>query len=73
MNGHRTHTLVRLAVSLAAAALPVFLVAQSSYPPHGPTIAPVPPNGSPAVPYPTPHTGDAQSQWNMELAGWNDL
>ena len=69
MQAHRSHPLARLALLLAAAAVPVSLLAQSSYPPNGPAIAPIALNGSAAPPYPRPQNGDLQSQWNMELAG----
>ena len=58
---------------LLAVAAPATVVAQVSYPPHGPTTPAVRLNGSPAPPYPTPNPGEQQSQWNMELAGHNDL
>jgi hypothetical protein len=58
---------------LLAVAVPATLVAQVSYPPHGPASPEVRLNGSPAPPYPTPNPGEQQSQWNMELAGHNDL
>jgi hypothetical protein len=46
---------------------------QPGYPPNGPTIAPVPLTGNAPVPFPAPKNGPEQSQWNMELAGHNDL
>jgi hypothetical protein len=44
-----------------------------TYPPHGPTIAPIRSNDSAGVAYPTPKSRHEQSQWNMELAGHSDL
>jgi hypothetical protein len=73
MHACRNHTRAGLALLLAAAMVPVSLLAQSSYPPNGGTIAPIPLNGSAAPPYPRPQNGETQSQWNSELAGWNDL
>jgi len=69
----RHRSLQLLVLFLLAAAVPATLVAQVEYPPHGPTIPPVPLNGSPAPPYAAPQAHDQQSQWNMEQAGWNDL
>jgi hypothetical protein len=60
-------------VVLLAVAVPATVVAQSSYPPNGPTIPAVRLNGSSAPPSPAPNPGEQQSQWNMELAGHDDL
>jgi len=73
MHALKNHTLAFLALLLTTAAVPGSLRAQVAYPPNGPSIAPIPLNGSAAPPYPTPKSEGAQSQWNMELAGWNDL
>jgi hypothetical protein len=62
-----------LALLLLVVAVPASLVAQQTYPPNGPTIQPIALNGSPAPPYPPTNPANQRSQWNMELAGWNDL
>src|SRR4051812_34975253 len=72
MHARRPLRLSLTALVAAAMAASVSLYAQS-YPPYGPTIAPVPLTGNAPPPYPTPKTGAVQSQWNMELAGWNNL
>lgn len=73
MRSPRFKTLALLALLVLVVAVPASLVAQQSYPPDGPTIAPIVNNGTPAPPYPAPGPDDQQSNWNMELAGWNDL
>ena len=73
MHARETWSRRLLAVSLAVAAVPVLLRAQSLYPPNGSTIAPIVNNGSAPPPYLTPKKGSEQSAWNMELAGSNDL
>jgi hypothetical protein len=57
---------------LLAAAPPLFVMAQS-YPPDGPAIPTVALTGAPASLEPAPNAPDQQSQWNTELAGFNDL
>ena len=44
-----------------------------SLPPDGPGIPTIALTGAPAVQEPAPNPPDQQSQWNMELAGFNDL
>jgi hypothetical protein len=64
--------------SLLAAAVSAAAIAQTAYPPTGPTIPPValtgggtpPPTAAPA---PAPAGRDRASQWNMEVVGHNDL
>ena len=56
MHARRRWSLPLLMLFLVAAAAPGSLRAQSVYPPNGPTIAPVPLNGSAAPPYPTPNS-----------------
>ena len=73
MRTRRSQCLGLFALFLLAATVPASVVAQVNYPPYGPTIAPVPNNGNAPPPYPTPKTGSEQSNWNMELAGHNDL
>ena len=58
---------------LLVVAVPATVVAQTSYPPDSSTTPAVRLNGSPAPPYPTPNPGEQQSQWNMALAGHDDL
>jgi hypothetical protein len=65
--------IVWLLVSVVAAAMSASLLAQVNYPPHGPTIAPVMNNNNAPPPMPAPKGWNEQSNWNMELAGWNDL
>jgi hypothetical protein len=61
-----------LAFTLGAGALPVAAENQS-LPPDGPAIPKVSLSGAPASQEPAPGPADQQAQWNMELAGWNDL
>jgi hypothetical protein len=68
----RPHPAVLL-VFVLSVAMPLVAAGQANYPPNGPTIAPVPLTGSAPVPFPAPKTGPEPSQWNMELAGHNDL
>jgi hypothetical protein len=50
------------------------LAAQNqSLPPDGPAIPKISLSGAPASQEPAPGAADQQAQWNMELAGWNDL
>ena len=70
---HQDRSLWPVALFMLAALVPVSVVAQVNYPPYGPTVAPVPNNGSAPPPYPTPKPGAGQSNWNMELAGHSDL
>ena len=44
-----------------------------SLPPDGPGIPTIALTGAPAAQEPAPNPPDQQSQWNMELAGSNDL
>ena len=55
-----------------AAATPLSVAAQS-FPPDGSAIPTVALTGSPAAKEPAPNPPDQQSQWNTELAGYNDL
>src|SRR5580700_10962780 len=55
-----------------ASAMPMPVFAQS-LPPDGPGIPKIALTGGPAVQEPAPNPPDQQSQWNMELAGFNDL
>src|SRR5215472_327020 len=61
-----------LVLFLVAVAAPLSVGAQS-FPPDGPAIPTIALTGSPAVKEPAPNPPDQQSQWNMELAGFNDL
>ena len=60
-------------VTLLTSALSGTAAGQSAYPPNGPTIPPVANNGVQAPPFAPPTTGPEGAQWNMELAGHNDL
>ena len=75
MHARRSWRRPLLVLFLLAAAFPVFVMAQA-HPPNGPTIPPVALTGGgapPPTPEPVAGPRDKQSQWNMELAGHNDL
>ena len=73
MREYQGRTLGLAVLFLVAFALPGSIAAQGVYPPNGPAIAPVPLTGSAPPPFPTPKPGGEQSEWNMELAGHDDL
>jgi hypothetical protein len=54
MRACRSRSFGLFVVFLLAAAVPASAAAQGDYPPNGPTVAPVPLNGSAAPPFPTP-------------------
>ena len=71
-DGMRVHQRLNLELFLLcvmAVAAPASAVAQVTYPPHGPTIAPVMNTNSTSPEMPAPKGGAQQSNWNMDLAG----
>src|SRR6202162_914762 len=68
-NGRGFHLCLLL---FLASAMPMSVFPQS-LPPDGPGIPKIALTGGPAVQEPAPNPPDQQSQWNMELAGFNDL
>src|SRR6201981_2843192 len=65
-------SLQQLFLLFLAMAAPISILAQN-LPPDGPAIPTIALTGGLAVQEPSPNPPDQQSQWNMELAGFNDL
>ena len=62
-----------VALTVLAGALPLASQTPQSLPPDGPAIPTISLTGGPASQEPKPTPADQQSQWNMELEGFNDL
>ena len=76
MRTHRPWGLHFFGSCLLAAAVAATVMAQTTYPPNGPSIPPVTLTGGgspPPTAAPAPGARDRASQWNMELVGHNDL